>query len=188
MSNENFDRYRNIPDQNDTNSIEGAKNILENMVFDHIKFTQRQLLLQNEPQLRIRIDTIRLRTIIPYIEFKCHPRSSIARDKAIKGSDIDGGLVVVENPISNELQELFVVELRNQGFSVFTEQKAQEAAQKFNLLSPVEQILQHDLRDEIKKINLEKIVFRTLKQLEEEQKIKGFTIPVLIFLAGKTIQ
>lgn len=85
------------------------------------KRIQRRELLKKHPEFRIRIDTSRLRTIIPYTSFKCSPLSSIAEDLAIKGSDIDGGIIVTDFATSLTDELAFIRELRNQGFTAYHE-------------------------------------------------------------------
>lgn len=99
---------------------------LMTMPFNTEKAIEREKLLNENPELRIRIDTSQLRPIIDYIAFKCHPRSSIARDMAIKDSDIDSGLVILREEASMEQQLAFIEELRRQGFKASHPSEAEE--------------------------------------------------------------
>lgn len=80
------------------------------------KINERNRLLAEHPDLRIRIDTQALKEIIDYDEFRCEPSCSIAHNRAIKGSDIDGGLVILRDPVEVNRRIVFIGELRRQGF------------------------------------------------------------------------
>lgn len=90
------------------------------------KVEQRRLHLATYPGDRIRINYPRLKSVIDYADFKCSPLSSIARDEAIKGSDIDGGLIILKEPVSKDAQLAFVRELRTQGFSAYLESEVDD--------------------------------------------------------------
>ena len=85
----------------------------------HFKIEERTKLLQKHPELRIKINIKPLRQLVDFLEFKCVTDSSIARDLAIKGSDIDCGLVVSKDEVSVEKRLTFVSTLREQGFSAY---------------------------------------------------------------------
>lgn len=67
----------------------------------------------------LRVNTQPLKEIVDYDLFRCAPTSSVARDKAISGSDIDGAVVVTREAITLETQHAFLEELRRQGFSIY---------------------------------------------------------------------
>ena len=85
----------------------------------HFKIEERTKLLQKHPELRLKINIKPLRELVDFLEFKCVTDSSIARDLAIKGSDIDGGLVVSKDEVSVIKRLAFVSTLREQGFSAY---------------------------------------------------------------------
>ena len=85
----------------------------------HFKIEERRKLLKEHPELRIRIDTKLIKQIVNFIEFKCVSDSSIVRNLAIKGSDIDGGLVVSSEILPIEKRLAFVSSLRDQDFSAY---------------------------------------------------------------------
>lgn len=95
------------------------------------KIAERKQLLRERPELKLRCDTARLKNIIDCIDFKCHPRCSLARDEAIKGSDIDGGVVIVKEKIGMEKEMEFVEELRHQGFDVYHPSEHEAADREF---------------------------------------------------------
>ncbi len=64
---------------------------------------------------KIRVDRNRLNAIQPILHFYCAKNSSVFRDQAIENSDIDGGVVVVEERNKNK-EKLFLKELDRQGF------------------------------------------------------------------------
>lgn len=99
---------------------------------DVAKMEERARLLAEQPDLRRRIDTAPLRALIDYVTFNCHPQCSIARDEAIAGSDIDGGLVVLNGPVSSKIQLVFINELRRQGFRACHPLETQEAIERYN--------------------------------------------------------
>jgi hypothetical protein len=82
------------------------------------KRASRICLLEEHPELRIQIDP-KTFDMFQFDMFICHPNSSVAANVAIKGSDIDGGLIVSQQPIPIEEQLLFVSSLRQQGFDVY---------------------------------------------------------------------
>ncbi len=88
------------------------------------KIEDRTAYLQRYPEEKLEIDFSKIDKIAKFDRVICHPRSSIAREQAIKGSDVDGGLFVTDTPIG-EANELAVVnELRRQGFEVLHESEA----------------------------------------------------------------
>jgi len=93
----------------------------------YFKIEERTKLLREHPELRIKINTKPLRQLVDFLEFKCVTDSSIARDLAIKGSDIDGGLVVSKDKIPVEKRLAFVSVLRNQSFSAYDISEYEEA-------------------------------------------------------------
>lgn len=151
-----------------------------------VKMEARSKLLQERPEERRHIDSSKLKTIIDYESFKCHPQSSIARDEAIQGSDIDGALVVSRNEVPIEQQLAFVQELRNQGFSAahqieidaFNQNKLPESVVNLDeLLSMVCQ--KSDAENTI-------INFATIAEMEELTS-KKFNNKVWIYVAGYSI-
>eukprot|EP01047_Picozoa_sp_COSAG01_P000052 COSAG01_NODE_1_length_100484_cov_170.446142_52_plen_170_part_00 len=85
---------------------------------DRRKMYERRQILKANPELRKNIDIGSLNLSVSF-NFYCHPDCSIARNTAIQGSDIDGGVVVLHKPCSEADQLKFVEELRRQGFDVF---------------------------------------------------------------------
>ena len=78
-----------------------------------------------------RVDTSRLRKIIAYSAFKCDPLSSVAGNVAIRGSDINAGLVVLHRETSVKTQKAFIGELRHQGFDVYHKVEALEYRERY---------------------------------------------------------
>ena len=66
---------------------------------------------------KIRVDRLRLKNVLDFVHFFCVRDSSVMRDQAINGSDIDGGVVVVRER-NRSKEDAFLEELRNQGFNV----------------------------------------------------------------------
>jgi hypothetical protein len=92
---------------------------LMSLPFDERKDRSRRQFLIENPAQRLQVDTSRLLSIIDFVAFKCHRNSSIARNVAIRGSDIDAGLVVLREEIPVEKELAFIGELRGQGFDVY---------------------------------------------------------------------
>lgn len=104
----------------DAEVIDEARLAIDSVaVKNHTKIAARRKLLCEQPYLRIWVDEERLRAIIPYELFYCHPTCSIARKEAIVGSDIDKGLVVVPEGTTIDQECAFVRELRSQGFNTY---------------------------------------------------------------------
>lgn len=89
--------------------------------FGKFKREERKINPTMHPERRIRIFQSPLLQIIRYRDFRCHPFSSVARNEAVFGADIESALIIVDTEPSKEAQEAFVSELRNQGFRAFTE-------------------------------------------------------------------
>ncbi len=83
------------------------------------KNAERAGLLQENPNLRIVVQAGPLREIINFIDFRCNPSSSVARNEAIAGSDIDGGIVITEDKQQIGKEIAFIEELRKQGFDAY---------------------------------------------------------------------
>jgi hypothetical protein len=91
------------------------------------KQATRKILLAEQPELRLRLNTLPLRKIIEYSHFKCSPFSSVARDEGIRGSDIDGAVVVSQSRATLHQQLAFVRAIRDQGFEAYHEQEVSKA-------------------------------------------------------------
>jgi hypothetical protein len=100
--------------------------------FYELKDQARKNLLEVRQDLHRRVDTSRLRKIIDYSAFKCDPLSSVARNVAIVGSDINAGLVVLHEETPVETQMEFIGELRAQGFEVYHGIEALEYRKRYN--------------------------------------------------------
>lgn len=90
---------------------------LVNGVVNVKKNASRAELLRQRPELRRRVDLEACRRVIDFKDFRVSPRCSIARDQAIEGSDLDGGVVVVTETVSENQEYAFIEELRKQGFA-----------------------------------------------------------------------
>ncbi len=66
---------------------------------------------------RIRVDRTRLNAIMDIRHFYCVKGSSVSADVAVKGSDIDGGIIVVGQR-DKAKEDLCIFELQQQGFEV----------------------------------------------------------------------
>lgn len=100
----------------------------------HGKIAKRQKLLKKHPEMRIDVDAAQLRSIVDYDYFYCSPFSSVARGQAIKGSDIDGGLVITSAEAPFQAQMQFIETLRSQGFDVYHESEVQAAYTRSNAI------------------------------------------------------
>lgn len=164
--------------------------ILYNTLRDRQKMANRKKFIDEHPEARVSIDTDKLKAIIDYQDFKCHPQCSIARDEAIAGSDIDGALVVLRNEVSIEQQLAFVEELRRQGFNAFHPLEVQKREQQVNqavangLKRPA--LLRELVRKSCEAESAE-ISFYTIAQFEE-MKNQPLINPTLYYVAGKSIK
>jgi len=96
------------------------------------KIEARRALLAEKPELRLRVQLPLLRNIVDFADFKCAKGSSVARDEAIRGSDIDGGIVVLHEAIETEVELSFVNALREQGFTVYHPVETEAATAAYN--------------------------------------------------------
>ncbi len=163
---------------------------LNGTIRDRQKMADRVKFLSEHPEAKRRIDTRKLRQIIDYQDFKCHPQCSVAKDQAVVGSDIDGAIVVLKSETSIQQQISFVEELRKQGFSAFHQSEVQVRKQQLDEAEAKGIRLSEGLlelsRKYIKADNAE-IKFYTTSQLEE-MKTKPLDSPVMIYVAGYSIK
>lgn len=155
---------------------------------DRKKTGERATLLADHPQLKRRIDLDALRKILPFEDFMCHPSCSIIRDEAIDGSDIDAGLVILGEEVSEEKQLEFVNELRKQGFTVYhpleSAARDKELEEAMVKKSPeVGKLIKRFVEASFNTIN-----FATRKSLEEHIATqKTLTGALTTYLGGKSI-
>lgn len=147
------------------------------------KVSERENLLQDHPEYRLTVDTEKLKVIIDYDDFKCHPKCSIAKNRAIKGSDIDAGVVVLKEPVSEETELAFIEELRRQGFEVYHQKEYEASKEEYERTNDLSLINVKNRRDS------RIIHFYTKAQLEEMVKQNPFDIPdTMVYLAGTSIR
>ncbi len=162
---------------------------------DRKKWSTREQLLLSSPELAISVDTLALKKIIPYKRFLCHPYSSVALGHAKRGSDIDGGLVILEKSFGTKTQFSFVKELRHQGFDVYhtddfftararLDEYKSRAALRFNL--PYDSLSWDQIAllgigqdvanrsDEVNNIYFKVIRFHTEKELNQLSRTPGY--------------
>jgi hypothetical protein len=154
-----FGQFQSIPDA------------LMKLPFNIEKDQARRRLLAEKPELRLRIDTSRLKPIIDYVVFKCHHFNSIARDVAIKGSDIDAGLVVLKEEIPTETQLAFINELRRQGFDIYHPNDITELRRKIKNTSNNQHHL--DLLRHVTKAEYNQINFIPVNDLQSRKQALG---------------
>jgi hypothetical protein len=150
--------------------VSRASLILSNTPRNRHKMAAREVSLLAYPEKRININTARLHQIIDYTNFFVHPQCSIARNAAVRGSDIDRGLVVTKESVSTGKQQEFVNELRSQGFSCNT----QAELEKSNVSSLDKRI----------KLQLEVITFKTIDEIKHEENLESWMIT---YIGGKDI-
>lgn len=136
------------------------------------KEKERKEDLQKNPHKKLELDPKPLRELIADMTFKVNPYSSVARGQAVKGSDLDGGLVVTTEPVPKTQQQKFVDELRAQGFTAYTEAEVEEEGNKSVQNSP----------EYLKRMQA-RIKFRT----EEELILNGEFNERSIYIAGTEI-
>lgn len=148
-----------------------------------MKVRKRTRDIEENPGIKISINTEKLKQILDYDELKCHPHSSVARDQAIKGSDIDGGIIITKQRGTLDQELSFVQELRNQGFSVFHKKEYEEFKADYD---QAEKQAQKELIPDLVERELNQIGFYTKEELEDMLK-DGLTSPTIIYLAGARI-
>lgn len=174
-----------------TSLYERCFKILKNTLQSRQDMKDRESFLREHPEARRRINTHKLKQIIDYQDFKCHPQCSIARGEAVAGSDIDGGLVVLKDEVPTEQQLAFVEELRKQGFSAFHPSEVQAREQQLDearvrgLESRSEEF--GELIRKSAEAENAKIKFYTTAQLEE-MKNQPLDHPTIIYVAGYSIE
>lgn len=160
-----------------------SKDILLRTLRDEEKMSRRKVFLKNYPEKRIRINVKKLKQIINFFDFKCHPNCSIARDQAIKGSDIDGGLIILTNEATIEQQLEFVSELRRQGFNVSHRNEILELQQQLNTTSlHVDPETREYLGLKYDELSNAEIRFTTQSQLDNQENFDP------IYIAGYSIK
>lgn len=151
----------------------------------------RKKLLQQKPSLINKIITNKLKIIINYLEFKCGKNSSVARNEAIKGSDIDGGLVICKKPINAVKRLLFVKELRRQGFEAYCVDEYEKALIKVKKIELSQnENLYHKLLKHIDHVRSNMVRFYTEKEVKKYKKTNKFPDAIFaqVYLFGELIK
>lgn len=117
----------------------------------------KERIFEANPSARLQVDTARLREIVDFEEIKVARNSSIAKGNAMQGSDLDDGLVITTDVVSEKTQERFVQELKNQGFITYTTRqylRAEEANEQSStdLRRMKGKIINFFTREEIEKL------------------------------------
>jgi hypothetical protein len=151
---------------------------------------ERTRQLSDHPEKRIRIGVQQLRSIIDYDNFLCHPDCSVARDEAVVDSDIDGGLVVLEEPVSTVDEVRFVGVLRQQGFRAYHQIEIDVAREeeKAALADPgatVSQIMAG--LGALTEMSSARVSFRTRADIEESLDRGVLDSDAYVYLAGTPI-
>jgi hypothetical protein len=169
-----------------------AENLLENYsAINREKINLRESLLQENPELKIRIDLEKLKSIIDFHDFKCSPNCSIASDRAIKGSDIDGGLVISIEKSNIEEEMLFIQELRSQGFDIYHLAEYLKAKKKYESLpdseklSEIGDILRKDYH--AKDHYIQFVSYKTAEKVANSDKLPNNSDWIYMYLAGSSI-
>lgn len=169
-----------------------ARSILMKNIHSQEKVEERERFLVEHPESRIRVDTTKLKAIMAYEEFKCHPNSSVARDQAVRGSDIDVAVVITSEPTSLEQQMNFVQALRGQGFDVYHPQETELAKKELSDFSigrgrqeDLERL--HELTKRKVSSELNTIRFFTREELEKLDEEKPNNPAVLVSKGGVSI-
>jgi len=154
------------------------------------KMEDRKTLLEKSPESRQSINTRKLKQVIDYVDFKCHPECSIARDEAVQGSDIDGGLVVLSERVGVDRELEFVQELRNQGFEASHKTEVEAAqnqveAAKSRISAASKEF--RELKDKEVSTHSSEIRFYTKTELEAME-FEPLDNLVIIYVAGHSIQ
>lgn len=147
------------------------------------KIAKRSQTLRENPSLRIRVDIPGLRDLLDYVDFKCSAGSSVVRGEgeAIRGSDIDGGLIITRERVPRETCQKVIEKLRLDGFDVYSEVEYEEAKRD-------------QARTGVKNGNLghmwlNMIRFRTIAEIEEEVRTGDhFSIVRSVYLYGQSIR
>lgn len=98
-----------------------AANNKANTIRNFQKMEDRLQLLNKSPELRLSLNLHNINRIIGKnnkFEFLCHPDCSVARNQAIKGSDIDCAMIVTDFDLTLEQKNAIIVDLQQQGFDV----------------------------------------------------------------------
>src|SRR3990167_2186606 len=66
---------------------------------------QRRELLRLHPELHRTLDLEKLRQVVDFDEIRVAAGSSVARNEAIEGSDIDGAMVITRRPVKLRSEE-----------------------------------------------------------------------------------
>jgi len=92
---------------------------------------QRRELLRLHPELHRTLDLEKLRQVVDFDEIRVAAGSSVARNEAIEGSDIDGAMVITRRPVKLISRLRFVRELRLQSFRAADISELQAAARRY---------------------------------------------------------
>ncbi len=186
------ERHKSIQDEIPDQVREMSKKVLHNTMRDTDKMAKRFEYLKEHPEDKIHIRTKNLKEIVDFNSFWCHPDCSVGRNQAVRGSDIDGGIVVTNQPTTPEERQLFVNELRLQGFSCFTpEEKADLAAiEESGNYAEAGFKNKYDIIEASSKARLETINFMSVKEVHDtiNQGLTAMMNKLKVLAAGREIR
>jgi hypothetical protein len=164
-----------------------AKQMLAKTLRDPAKAEERRHYLEEHPEARITVDVPRLKEIVPYVEFKCNPDSSASksRNAAVKNSDIDGGLVVLNEAVGTKKQEQFVAALRDMGYDVCHSSELSRARREYDRAESDEQ--KRIALEKIKNMTFNVIEFKTKEELERQKAKRVHDSVLNVYLAGEEV-
>lgn len=131
------------------------------------KIKARKQLLAEFPEKSIDIDPNPLKRILPDSAFVCYTGSSIRSRSAIRGSDIDGGIVITPRSVSLRDQRRFILELRRQGFKVYSQEQVQRV-ERAKMLD--DEMIGAEGVTEMGQLRLKVIRFETYDEFEEKKR------------------
>ena len=137
------------------------------------KQRNRTRLLSENPEARISVNPSPLREILPDSALVCYTGSSIAKNRSIKGSDIDGAIVITPIETTLEQQRQYVFCLRSQGFKVYSPEQIQNIEQNGHLQSNLGK-----KQDILFKV----ITFETFDEFEAKRKSGASLVHTRIFV------
>jgi hypothetical protein len=158
-----------------------ASDLLNRMMYSQRKMDERRVMLKEHPELRRRLNPAQLHRIIDYKLFLCNPRSSVARNEAIEGSDIDGGLVVMEEAADEQTEIEFIDELRKEGFSAYTQSEYDRV--RSDLERATDEGEKSRLRELENTIKHAVITFTTQKEIEQRIRSRMDNVNA-VYIAG----
>lgn len=134
----------------------------------HDKIEKRLDYIRAHPDAVIRVNPEQLYSILGVdYAMRCARDCSVAGDRAIQGSDIDGGVIITEDEVPLEKQHAIIAHLRATGFDVYHPIESDAAKQELDQSFLTLMTADHARWNALIEIDAHRVNFVTLDQVKE---------------------